>query len=61
MAKVEIASARAAGLHLRWAPNPKRGLSAERYALFSAVLTFAQFDTLCEKAQTYTSPLNGKT
>ena len=45
VAKVEIASARAAGLHLRWAPNPKRGLSAERYALYSAALTFAQFDT----------------
>jgi hypothetical protein len=28
--------------------------------LYSAALTFAQFDKLCEQAQTYTSPLNGK-
>ena len=40
VAKAEIASARAAGLHLQWAPNPKRGLSAERYAFYSAALTF---------------------
>jgi hypothetical protein len=44
MANVEIASARAADLYLRWAPNIKLGLSAEWYAFYSAALTFAQFD-----------------